>query len=656
MLARIATAALAFATTSALAALPDYDVVSPVPLGVVSWAYDVSGNGIVVGCYGNTATAYKWQDGVRTDLGPGCASAVNSSGLVGGHDTSGNIQFWSGSSVIALNRYGTVNAINDSGVAVGTYWDLDSSGVPRTPHPFMYANGQLTELPATCSVDINSSGQVLCSGGPGASSAAIYQNGTLTPIPGPDGGNTFAAAAGIDDRGEVVGLLRGLLLYSGGVTRAIPNTPPYANAVDLTSSGILVGDDEYPYAGFIADADSNLRYFRDMGFTGWVRMRPYGVGENGWIVGMAANGPHASPEAFILVPRGTATSPPAVQPQPPVTAAKRLDLNADTKGDLLWRGPDASYGAWLMDGAHPTSAAGLAAPVGATLVARGDFDGDGRTDIVWKDAADDYYMSLMSGTSMTTARIFYQGGGWQAIGAGDFDGDGKSDLLWWNASQGYGVWLMNGTSIKYAGSLSYPPTATTPAALGDFNGDGRDAILWKGDDGHFELYTMDGLAATPAGTVRAAGSGFNVVALGDFNGDHRTDIVWGHADGTQSLWLMNGASTTDSAGLVPAGSGWSVALAVDLDADGLSDLVWKHADGSVGGWLMNGTTMRDYRAFLGPASGWSVAAANDLDGNGTADLVWRYTDGSYGVWLMSGLAPSYAGVVLDGGSGWEVVP
>ena len=660
MHARIAALAAAALFSAAAHALPEYTIARVIPATAFGHAFGVSRDGTVVGCMtlaGDTQShAFKWKDGVNTDLGPGCATAINNNGVIAGRDATNNLQVWNGGTVTPLGINGDAAGINDSGTVAGTYKASDG-----TSYAFTWSNGQVTNIATGASIfatAINAAGHVVYNAG---GNAFLYRDGSSMPIPGINGTSASPANA-INDKDWIVG--QGSdhgpapYIYKDGVTTRLAGS--YAGAVAINNPGQVIGSGEGVY-GYLIDLDGSTHSLSTLATnaSGYSHLEAEQINDAGWIAGYG-NCPDTSPCAYVMIPKaaggtGTATSLSAAPPLA-MRANSKSDFNADRQGDLLWRSSSNQYGMWLMNGGNIGTASVIAAPEGGTVVLRADFDGDGRTDLLWTDASGAYYVSLVSGTSLVTSRVLDAGSGSTAVGTGDFNGDGRADVLWWNAAQGYSVWLMAGASAQQTSFVAFPPTAQVPSVIADFDGDGRDDILWRGDDGHFELYTMNGVDATAAGTVRAAGTGFVPVAIGDFNGDRKADIVWAKPDGTHSMWLMNGATPVNSTSLIGAGTGWHVAFAADFDGDGMSDLAWVHADGSAGGWLMSGTTTRAYAAFIGANSGWSLIGATDLDGNGTADLLWRATDGSYGFWMMNGLTATSHAVLLGGGSGWELVP
>lgn len=653
MLARIFAASLLTIATAAAAAIPDYSVVELFPSQEMSRANSVSNTGIVVGCHGSPEVAFMWQNGVATDLFPGCATSVNDNGMVGGYDPSRNAVIWDHGTLISLGIPGQVNGISNSGWAVIGY--IRSMPIVYSKD-YLYRDGQLMEMPAGCSIRINNLNQILCPG------AIRNPDGSMIAMPGtsyPSGFDysSFPGAAGLTDNAQAVGEGRGLVYYANGVTTQVPRTYSDGLAKDLNSWPLMLGDEEGFY-GYIATLQGEVKFLYQIpAMAGWGHPTGQKINESGWIAGSAAHGPTSGfEEAFVLIPKA---APPAPVPGHPVAGLPvmrqpRMDTNADGRGDLILRSASGDFGVWQMDGAGINGARMIAAPNNARLLFRADLDGNYKGDLLWQAPDGAYWATMMDYTTSSATKLLDGGTGWTLVGAGDFDGDHMVDLLWAHPTQGFGVWLMNGATVKSAGAIPYPANAW-PAAIGDFTNDGRDDIAWIGDDGHVELYTMNGLAGTAAGTILEAGSGFVPAFIADFNGDNRADIVWAHPDGRTSLWLMDGATVLGSTAIVGAGSGWHVIGTPDFNGDGMADLLFRADDGSIGGWLMQGTTQNGARLFLGGGSGWDVLMDVEISGDYKADLVWKCVDGSYGVWLMNGLGPTTTKVMLNGGSGWDIV-
>src|SRR5512142_1723508 len=150
---RLAGAALlaALAAPCAQAAGPGWTVVDLGTLGGPgSYATAVSDTGFVVGCSDvmpNGVHAFIYYQGVMRDLGTAsdsggnsCALAVNDAGVAAGRSGTGELVVWSDGAVTGLGVKGTVGAINDAGVVVGSY--LDGAGSVA----FVYKDGALANL------------------------------------------------------------------------------------------------------------------------------------------------------------------------------------------------------------------------------------------------------------------------------------------------------------------------------------------------------------------------------------------------------------------------------------------------------------------------------------------------------------------------------
>jgi probable HAF family extracellular repeat protein len=163
--------------------------ISPLVLGALggmsSGAEDINNRGQVVG-WANTATSYyghafRWQDGVMTDLG-----------------TLGGAGSWA-------------MAINDRGQVVGySLIASDGSQTLGTMHAFLWEDGVMTDLGSLggktiTPLDINELGEVIGYGdtATGGQHAFLWKDGVMTDL-GTLGG-AESQAFGINERGQVVG-------------------------------------------------------------------------------------------------------------------------------------------------------------------------------------------------------------------------------------------------------------------------------------------------------------------------------------------------------------------------------------------------------------------------------------------------------------------
>ena len=658
MFAKTAAATLLLVSAAAVGAVPDYQVVEIYGGAGGSNANAVSDNGIVVGCYRpadnlDTSIAIKWQAGHRTDLGPGCATAVGPTGLVGGYDGNNNGILWKPSGeTVSLGASVGVVGINRQEVVLLTHGEWTNNNTTYTSYSYLWQNGQATMLPSDCGSRLNDQNQVLCQHG-------IWKDGVITPFPTYRGAELQATA--LSQAGDVFGTLtfyddtgylqRQWTWYHGAtnVLEPIGGRTQFETAKDMNDMPAFLADGEGEF-GFVFGAING-----SISTTDYPKMVPTKINASGWITAQAQTGPNSGnfPVGVVLIPKAAPGLPGTPVAGLPVMSRPVQDFNADVRGDLLWHSNGGAWGAWLMDGKSPIGGGNIAVPTNSSLVARGDFNGDSRGDLVFKDGSGAYWITLMNGTDATSTKVYDGAGGWSLVGVGDFNGDHFSDLLWYHPQQGFAVWLMNGTTVTGGGAIPYPGNAW-PAAIGELTGDGRDDILWMGSDGHFEVYAMNGTSAAALGTIREAGTGFKPAFVADFDGDGRQDIVWTHPDGRASLWLIDGATIKNSTTILDAGSAWHVIGTPDLDGSATADLLFRNDDGSVGAWLMSGVTPIDGRILLGANTGWSVAQDIEVGGDFKTDLVWRNADGSYAVWLMNGLTPTDGATILPGGSGWEL--
>lgn len=210
VVAAASVAAAVVAATAASAGGPDAvrDLgVLPGSTGGYAWseARDINNPGQVVGVAGapDVPHAFVWSHGTMRDLGPGEADAINDHGAVVGHtyDPETSItSSWLWTKGMRTQLWlGVASDINNAGQVVG----VDESG-----HAVLWHRGRLSVLPvpdwatSTSAYRINERGQVI---GWADNTAVVWHHGAVTVLGVLRGDDFAAAAAGINNRGEIVG-------------------------------------------------------------------------------------------------------------------------------------------------------------------------------------------------------------------------------------------------------------------------------------------------------------------------------------------------------------------------------------------------------------------------------------------------------------------
>ncbi len=266
--------------------------------GPGSYGAAVSDSGLVVGCADvDSAHAHAFLDhaGAMRDLGPGCALAVNDAGLAAGRGATGELVTWQDSTVTPLGVKGTVGAVNDAGIVVG------SSTQGAGTRAFKYFNGRLTVLAGETAAAINSRGIIA---GTANGHAVLYLGDTIRDLGTLGGGRSDAR--GLNDRGDLVGMSTDAngqpisFLFDGAMS-ALP-APGYSYAVAINERGQVVGSAEGAY-GYLLDGGAYTRIdtLPDVAAKGWRHLEPTGINAQGWIVGTGTNA-DGDLRAFLLVP------------------------------------------------------------------------------------------------------------------------------------------------------------------------------------------------------------------------------------------------------------------------------------------------------------------------------------------------------------------
>ena len=219
LLSPVPSAAPAAAATPARYTVTDLGSLGTGDYGV---ATAVNNAGTVVGYSYATPyspRAFRWSAGVLTDLGtePGgqlsWANAINDAGQIAGtaDRTAGGYGYpvrWSASGVLQdlggpiVNRLGVGNGVDPAGRVVGGQRPPDSEGNPLAILYDQAGNQTLLGNPPQslgAATGINARGQIV--GGP----AFVWQNGTVTMLPGLAGSTGGQVATAINVSGMIVG-------------------------------------------------------------------------------------------------------------------------------------------------------------------------------------------------------------------------------------------------------------------------------------------------------------------------------------------------------------------------------------------------------------------------------------------------------------------
>jgi probable HAF family extracellular repeat protein len=277
-------------------------------------AYDIGGNGLVVGSLG-TSDAFvpsTWASGVLNTYGTlggprGQFNSISSNGLIAGiSDLAGDSNgrpfvFQDGALREIAGNVGpeaVPMGINSSGQVAG-YVLVNGF---RVVSAFLYADGDARQIANDTfrfarATDINDAGVVIGDGerwDTDATHAYMYYNGVTTDLGALDATTSYSEAYGINAAGDIVGTsldansVSHAFMYSHGAMHDLGSFDGLAVAYDINNAGEVVGfgaSSAFLYVnGKMLDLNTLL-----VGYSGWKVTSANAINDAGQIIGTACN-------------------------------------------------------------------------------------------------------------------------------------------------------------------------------------------------------------------------------------------------------------------------------------------------------------------------------------------------------------------------------
>jgi hypothetical protein len=257
-----------------------------------------------------------------------------------------------------------------------------------------------------------------------------------------------------------------------------------------------------------------------------------------------------------------------------------------------------------------------------------DLNDDTRADLLWRNAGNGQHLLWYGATATVPGQVATRPAPWTIAAIGDFNGDHRGDLFWRNTTTGANEMWRSGRAVwAVAAQVN---VAWTVAGAGDFNGDGRSDVVWRNTTtGANELW-LSGTASQRQALVAMADQNWKIAGIGDFNADNRDDLLWRNATtGANELWRSGLQSQRQV--LASADSAWTVGGVGDINADNKADIIWRNGtSGANAAWLA-GVTVQNLTATTDLA--WKIVGVGDYGGDGKADVLWRNSsNGANVIW------------------------
>lgn len=275
------------------------------------------------------ADAFVLNNGVFTTFNvPGAtpgstvATGVNDSGQIVGYfnNSTGRHGFLDTNGVFTAIDFPSAaltdaSGINNAGAIVGGF----QSSLGELPQGFLDTNGIFSVLPLLGAGGVNSSGEIVGTiGTPGITTetAAIYNNGSLTPLSLPFAKLASSEGSGINGAGQIVGVYftssngtfvaHGFLDSNGAFSSIDAPSATGTYAYGINSSGQIVGFEQtgsqLTIQAFL-DVNGTFTAFQVPGGSNTVA---YDINDSGQIVGSFSPATVPEPTSLVLLPVGLA--------------------------------------------------------------------------------------------------------------------------------------------------------------------------------------------------------------------------------------------------------------------------------------------------------------------------------------------------------------